>query len=322
MAKKNKNGLYLIILLVLILVYVLNKYAFHPAPESNIDLNALQIDTAQIAGISIQKPDAQDAISLSLEEGQWYVKEGERQDLADFESVQSVLGTLQHLKIENLVGTNDSKWEAHKLTDSLAVRVRLSGTNDQVLKELFIGKFTFKQSEMQNIQQGRNQGVGLTYVRLAEEDASYIVEGYLPMAFNKSFDQWRNKNVVKLDKNKMEMIQFDYPADSGFVISKVAENKYLLNHADTLDLTKVNPLLNSLSNYKERKFADDFSNDGKSPLYSIRISGQKMKEVTVSCYEEGDHMTIQSTQYPNSSFEVKKDQLFKKLLKAKDSFFK
>jgi len=202
------------------------------------------------------------------------------------------------------------------------MNVQVSDKNGQLLKDIYIGKFTFTQSEMQNFQQGRNQGVGLTYVRLAKDDASYIVEGYLPMTFNKKFDNWRNKNLVKQDKNKMEVIQFNYPADTGYVITKVGENKYLLNHADTLDLAKVNPLLNALSNYKERKFAENFSSDGKAPLYSISISGQGMNQLDVHFYDlDQELMSVQSTQYPNSVFEVKKDQLFKRILKPKASFF-
>ncbi len=322
MAKKNKNGLYLIIFVVLVLVYLLNKYAINPAPDSNIDMNVLQIDTAQVASIAIEKPEAQEPIILSLEEGQWFVKEGKKQDLADFESLQSVLATLQNLKIESLVGTSDSKWEENKLTDSLAIKIRVSDKNSQLLKDIYIGKFTFKQDEMQNIQQGRGQAAGITYVRLAKDDASYIVEGYLPMSFNQPFDNWRNKNVVKLDKNKMEVLQFNYPADSGYVITKVAEDKYLLNQADTLDLSKINPLLNTLSNFKERKFASDFSSDEKSPIYTIAVSGKEMNQVVVNFYDQGDDlMTIQSTQYPNSSFEVKKDQMLNRILKPKSSFF-
>jgi len=47
-----------------------------------------------------------------------------------------------------------------------------------------------------------------------------------------------------------------------------------------------------------------------------------MNQVNVSFYEHvAENFVVQSDQYPQSSFLVKKDQLFNKILKSKDSFF-
>lgn len=323
MAKKNKNGLYLIILLVLVLVFLLNKYVINVEPDSNIDMNALKIDTSQVASIMVTKPKTKDPIHLLIENNLWIVKQGERKEPADEETIKSLFGTLQNLKIQSLAGTNDAKWEENKLTDSLAIDVQVFSKSGELLKDIYIGKFTYKPDESQRPQQNRNNGIGLTYMRLATNSNSYIVEGFLPMTFNQQFDHWRNQSVLKLDKNKIEEIQFNYPSDSSFVITKVATDKYLLNHADTLNISKVNPLLSTLTGYKERKFADGISLEEKSPLFELLISGQEMNQVNVSFYEHGaENFVVRSNQYPQSSFLVKKDQVFNKILKSKDTFFK
>ena len=56
---------------------------------------------------------------------------------------------------------------------------------------MIIGKFTFKQ-------QGR---ITTSYVRLAEEDDTYATDGILSMTFNQGINTWRDKTVIKGNKD-------------------------------------------------------------------------------------------------------------------------
>jgi len=112
MAKKNKNNLYLIILLVLVVIYIISKYVVNVEPESNFDMNILRLDTAQIASLNIQTNKGQkEAIKIYKEDGNWQVEQGSQQALADQQAVRELIITLADLKIQNLVGTDESKWK-------------------------------------------------------------------------------------------------------------------------------------------------------------------------------------------------------------------
>ena len=55
MASKNKNGLYLLVLVILAGIFILVKYVFTTKPDSNFDMNLLSVDTSKVASILIKQ---------------------------------------------------------------------------------------------------------------------------------------------------------------------------------------------------------------------------------------------------------------------------
>jgi len=322
MAKKNKNNLYLIILAALVIIYILSKYVVNVEPESNFDMNILQLDTAQIASLNIQTNKGQkEAIKIYKEDGRWQVEQGSQQALADQQAVQELLKTLANLKIQNLVGTDKSKWKEQKLTDSLAIAVEVYNQDNKLIKDYYIGKFTYKQNDSPYPQRGRNNGIGLTYVRLASQPESFIVEGFLPMTFNRQFSSLRNHHLVKVDQSKIDKIDFNYPADTAFNIAKADSGVFLISQRDTVDSKKINSFLGKLANYRERQFDDSFNSASSPAIFSMNITGKLLNEVKLNVYEKDTaNYVVTSSQFPKTNFVVKKSQLTKNIFKSKQSF--
>jgi hypothetical protein len=321
MAKKNNNNLYLIILIVLIGVYLLGKYVINVEQESNFDMNIIKVDTSKIATLNIINPKNNDAIKIYKENGKWQIKQANNKSLADENSVQNILKTIADLKIQNVVARNDKKWKENKLTDSLATEVQIFDGNDQLIKDLFIGRFVYKQNNTNPYQNGRNNGTGLTYIRLAKGEESFIIEGFIPMTFNRKFDDFRNQNVVKLDKDKIEKVSFNYPVDTGFIINKLDSLVYLINQKDTANTSKIMSYFRSLSSFRVSQFDDSFNASSSSTLFSVEIIGKEMNPIDMKVYEkDNDYYIINSSQYPNTNFLSKKVNLEKELLKSNQYF--
>jgi len=321
MAKKNNNKLYLIILSVLLIVYIISKYVINVVPESNFDMSVLQIDTAQIASLNIKSNRGQKKpLNFLKEDGHWKVVQDDKNSIADEQSVKELLAALAGLKIQNLAGTDDSKWKEHQLTDSLAIEVEIYDNDSKLLKDLYIGKFTYKQNNTPYAQPGRSNGYGLTYVRLANQAESFIVEGFLPMTFNRQFNSFRNHHLVKVDPSEIDKISFNYPMDTAFNITRADSGTFLINAKDTADAKKVTSFFRTAAQYKEYQFDEHFA-AGTSPLFSMDISGKLLDNIKLSVYDNDSlNYVIASSQFPETYFKVRKDQLKKKLFKSKQSF--
>jgi len=321
MAKKNKNNLYLIILIVLIGIYLLGKYVINIEKDSNFDMEIIKVDTSLISSINIINPKQENTIEIYKDNDKWYVKQANNKSLADDATVNHMLKTIADFKIQNVVGTNESKWEEYKLNDSLATNVQFFNSQNQLIKDVYIGKFIYKQNDSPYQQQGRNNGVGLTYVRLAKAPESFIIEGFLPMTFNRKFNDFRNQRILTVKKDQIDQVSFKYPGDSSFVLARTDSMVFLINQTDTADFRKVNSFLTSLSNLKEHQFDDNFIPSSSSPLFVLDLSGKEIKPLKINVYiKDEDNYIINSSQFPHTYFLSKRDRLNKKLLRSNQSF--
>jgi len=318
MAKKNKNGIYLLILVVLIGIYLLVKYGINIAPDSNFDMTALSVDTAKITAITIKQSKDKDLLKLTKTNGAWQVQQGSKIAPADSNTVRGIFGVLADMNIQNVAATSKDKWKDFQLTDSLATEVQLFDQTGQIIKDFYIGKFTYKQNPG-----GRMYGnniTGLTYVRLAKGDESFIVKGFLPMSFNRDFNSFRNQTIVRLDKNAVENLSFEYPADTGFVVSKADSALWIINQKDTADFTKVNQYLGTLSWMRDGHFDDSFT-PATDAVYTLQFSGKTLQPVTVRVYQKDSvNYVINSSQNPKAFFVSDKNGVLKRLLKTIKDF--
>ncbi len=323
MAKKNNNRTYLIILIVLLGVYLLLKFVVNTTPDSNFDMNALSIDTAKIKAITIKQPKWKSPVKLALSNGQWEVSQGEQKAAADRDAIKSLLRVMAEMDIQSIAATDAAKWKDFQLTDSLATEVQVYGDGGKLLKDFYLGKFSYKQNPSAGGMYGRRNGIsGLTYVRLSEGDESFIVNGFLPMSFKRDFNAFRDQTLVRLGKDKIQSLTFDYPADSSFVLSKTDSAVWMINHKDTADIKKVNRYLSMLSRLKERKFAEHFTPAGKA-LYRFQFSGDGFTPVQVEVFpKDSVNYVLHSSQNPAAYFLSNEKGVLKRLKKGKNDFIK
>ncbi len=314
MAKKNNNRTYLIILIVLLGVYLLLKFVVNTTPDSNFDMQALSIDTAKVKAVTIKQPKGKAPVKLTLTGGKWEVSQGERKAAADKDAVKSLLGVMAEMNIQSIAATDAARWKDFQLTDSLATEVQVFGDNGKLLKDFYLGKFTYKQNPSAGGMYGRRNGItGLTYVRLAQGDESFIVNGFLPMSLKKDFNTLRDQTLVRLDKAKIGKLSFDYPADSSFVLAKTDSAVWMIDNKDTVDIKKVNRYLATLTRLKGRKFAEHFTPAGKA-LYRFQFSGDGFSPVQVDVYQKDSvNYVLHSSQNPDVYFLSNEQGILKRL---------
>jgi hypothetical protein len=315
----NKNKIYLIVFAALLLIYLFNKFVFNTAPEKNVDMHVLEMDTAAIASIKMHQPQKNQNIQLNKKNGKWSVSDGQKEYEADANSVKNVLTSLGNLSIENIVANNDTKWKDFQLTDSLAIEVQVFDKSGKIIKDLMIGKFKYKPNPQGGNPYGRRNNIqGSTYVRLSGSDYSYLVEGFLSMTFNQGIDSYRNKNLVKMKPEDIRKITFDYPADSGFVLQKADSAVWMIGQ-DTAAYNKVNNFLRSLANYRENRFEDGFiAKDNK--LFTVTIENSSTP-VEISVYPKDSlNFVVHSNYNDKAYFSGKKSTLERRLLKNSKDF--
>ena len=237
----------------------------------------------------------------------WIMQRGNLQALAQEGKLANLLNAFRDIKPQRLVAKNQSKWAEFQLTDSLATKITLFGTNGRQLTSLLVGKV--------------NKG-GVAFVRLPNENEVYAIDSYLGTNVNKPFNDWRNQDVINLLSNQVEKIEFKYDGDSSLVLEKGKEGWKMGDVA--ADSTLVIQYLNSIASKRSSKFDDQF-NVGQAPRYVLTLSGKKMRlqpQIMVQGFESGNEVFLRSSLNPNAVFRSKKNELFAEIFKSKADFVK
>ncbi|MCX8491365.1 MAG: DUF4340 domain-containing protein [Cyclobacteriaceae bacterium] len=176
-----------------------------------------------------------------------------------------------------------------------------------------IGRVGFNQSSDGQF----NPGEIFTYVRLTNEDEVYAVEGFLESSFNRSYTDWRDKSFLRLKKEQITDIQFLYPADSSFVLTK--KNKQWWIGAEPADSTKVNSYLSQLEFKNANGFADEFLAMGKGNV-SIQLKGAPGVIATVEGWKRPTDWVLKSSWQPAIYFSSENLGLAKAIFEPKRNF--
>ena len=239
--KKINNTALLIVFLALILIFILTKLFRSPGRESNMDAAIFEVDTARVTEIRF-RPQKDTLIETRLvrDGNKWNVIRKNVEAEAAAYKVENVLSTLASLQPERIVSRKKEKWGEYELTDSSATTVTVF-REDDIMLDLKIGK----------------QTGNATYARAGNADEVFVMEGDLKTAFDNPFKEWRNKTFLRLTKNTINRIQFQYPADSSFVLEK-KETGWMIG-TSIADSARVESYLSKLTFKDHDQFADSFS---------------------------------------------------------------
>ncbi len=298
-----------VLLAVLVIIYLGTEF-FGGKKQRNFRTELFSADTSAITRILIY-PETEKGKEVELfKDGKtWKVRISEKKAVeVPADKIKSLKQKLTELKIERLVSKTPSKWSAFKV-DSTGTRVKVFEGSDLVA-DFVVGKF-----EMQ----GRRNFI--TYVRNFDEDETYVVNGFVSSMFNRKADSFRNNYVLKGDKNKWNEIEFDYPADSSFVMKKDSLNHWYAGEIE-LDSTAAARYLSALSRIYSSNFIDEFPGDfPKTPTMTVKIKGENGTE-TIKCYVKGNESIIESSYNTDSYFDGEKAKLREKIFKGKTYFIK
>lgn len=320
MASKFNNKILLIVLVILAGLFILTRTIKQKRSSGNLKTDIVKVDSSAVNSILLY-PSAEKGAEIMFSRigKKWRVAKGEITADADKNNIDNMFAELINLKPESVITRNKDKWKDYGVTDSLGTRVVIKEGKKTVL-DLIVGRFDYQQSPSGYGGYGGNYGTGRTYIRLKEETDVYVVKGFLAMSFNQTFKNWRDQIFLKTDRNSINLLTFDYPADSGFVAMK--SDSIWIIEGITADSSAMASYLNELSRKSNSAFIDGYS-PVIGPDYQLTINGTNMTPVIIKAYRKGENeYVMNSSQNPDSYFTSPPTGLFGNIFKPKSQFLK
>lgn len=315
MSKRFDNKKLLLVLTGLLAVLLLTLVVRTPKKRSTIREKLVDFDTASVGRILIT-PRAEEGKQFEFfrEDPGWKVKQDNIVAVPRKNAIGNIFQEILGIRPQSLAAVGRAEWGNFGLTDSLATRIRFTDKKGRTLSDIMIGRFTYK-PVANPYAGGRNDISGTSYVRLADEEKVYAVDGFLALAFSGGFDDWRDRTLLRCNDIEITKISFSLPADSSFVLTKTDSGWTAGNQpADSLN---VREYLSSVSFLNGDNFRDGFV-PAASPGYQIAIEGNNLLSITVKCYreEDGKGFVINSSQNPSLYFSADRgmfDKIFRPL---------
>jgi hypothetical protein len=179
-----------------------------------------------------------------------------------------------------------------------------------VLADIYVGRVGFNQSPDGQF----NAGGIFTYVRLANENEVYSVEGFLESTFNKSYNDWRDKAFLRLKKEMITSIQFYYPADSSFMLTKKEKGWWI--GSERADSLKVNNYISQLELKNATTFADNYL-PGKAAEVTIQLKGESGLLASIEGWKRANDWALKSSWQPTIYFSSDQTGIVKSLFESK-----
>jgi hypothetical protein len=306
---KTYGIIFIVLLVIVVITLVYKSYKGDRSYELKIKFKPEKVTDIIIT----TKANINDEITFKLKNKEWFVEKGNLSFSADSAKVNNILRELKNMKAQRVAAIDNSKWKEYEVTDSTGVRVIVKNKNKKIA-DVFIGKFSYQNPT--NYYQ--YQGTMTTFVRKADEDIIYAVDGFLRMSFNSDLNSYRNTKIVPAGKNDWAKLTFSYPADSSFVLRK-EENKWMIDGI-IADSAKVAGYLNSLKRLTSYYFIDDTMNISKNSLFKLTIEDEDLPEpivITASTADTTHMYAIVSSVNKGNVFSGKMNDLFKKIFTSK-----
>lgn len=320
MASKFNNKILMIVLVILAGLFILTRTIKRKRSSGNLKTDIVQVDSSLVNTILLY-PSAEKGAEIMFSRigNKWEVTKEKITAEADKNNIDNMFTELINLKPESVVTRNKEKWSDYGVTDSLGTRVIMKEGKKTVI-DLVIGRFDYQQSPSGYGGYGGNYGTGRTYIRLKEETDVYVVKGFLAMSLNQTFKNWRDQVFLNTDRNNINLLTFDYPADSGFIAMK--SDSIWIVEGIIADSASMASYLNTLSRKSNSAFIDGFS-PVIGPDYQLAINGINMAPVIIKAYRKGENeFVMNSSQNPNSYFTSPRTGLFGTIFKSKSQFIK
>jgi hypothetical protein len=160
----------------------------------------------------------------------------------------------------------------------------------RVALDMVVGRFQYQPPPQNNYNMyGQNQVSGKTFVRLSGENEVYSVDGFFALSINQGFDRWRDNTLTNLNTNALSRIQFDYPADSGFIAQRTESGWMVAGLA--ADSAHMESYLNRIARTSFSEFADGFQPYG-DPDFQLTLEAEQMGPVFIKAYSQADSSVI------------------------------
>ncbi len=311
--KKFSNKVLIGILVLLMGIFALSKIFRAPQLESNLRKELVAVDTSIVSEVRIQPAKENGEIKLIKNGNKWKVVADNREADAEGGTVESMLGVLINLQAQRMVTRREEKWDTFEVGES-GTRVSIY-TDSKKLADFRVGKTGFVQSQ--------NPGQGIsgayTYIRLTDEDEVYSSDGFIGSHFNRGFNDWRNKAFLRITKDDVNKIEFNYP-DSGYVLQK-RDSVWFVDE-ELANESKVTQYFSKIRFKNLSNFEDGFIQPGTATLV-IHLSGSAGIIATARAWPKTDQdWVVSSTLQEGVFFSGKTSDVIKDVFPGREWFLK
>ena len=277
--------------LFVILLVIAGFMKFSESSSSSHELltNVITVDSAKVNRIVISVPNKRDVV-LKKKGAKWEVQKGNGESYqADKSSIQEIISTMSSLKPEAIVSHNPKQFTRYEV-DSTGTKVNFQNGNNQ-LASIILGRF--QMSGQRNVN---------TYVRPANQNTVFLVNGFLTRSFNRPLDAWRDKQVWNIPRSNVTQFDMVYPADSSYTVVSGGKGSWLYG-TDTLKAGIVDNILDHVIRINLNSFADTLKPASLTkPLYTVRLhlKGGDTREVhfTPGVKNNKNNFLITASDYP------------------------
>lgn len=290
---KNSNPWKLaVILLSLILVFVAVRKFRSPRLEGNLPTRLVELDTAKVTEIIVTPAKDRSQPVRLVRSGGWKLMKGAQALRLEQGTATSLLQVLVTMKPERVASKREEKWDEFQVGDSTGTRVQvMAGTSLEA--DVVVGRSGFGQSSTQAY-----GGPPFTYVRLQDEPEVYAIAGFLDAQFNRAMDDWRDKSFLRVKRDSVTRVSFRYPADSSFVIEKVA-GKWMMA-GTPVDSMEVRSFLSGMEYRNGAAFAPSAPTGSPSIVLTLEKGSNTLG--TIEAWPAEGSWVVRSSHQPETFF--------------------
>ena len=312
MFKKFSTTTLIIIIVLLGALVAFDKLYLEKKSESTFSDQFVKIDSAAVKQISIY-PKAEKGKEIKIIKGAkgWELQNDKVKTVPDSMSVVGLIKSFADIKSNALVATDKSGWEEYKVDDTSGTRIKFTMADGKTY-DMIVGKFGYNQATRS----------GTTYIRHADDENVYAIDGFLSMSVNRPFSSWRNRTFISGDNHNWNKLTFSYLAGNSFVLER-SGNTWLVN-GQPADSAKVIQYLNRLSHMSNGNFADQYT-PSSTPVYSLTIEGNNQPApITVVAYpaDSIQKFILHSSLNNDAYFSDKGSNITQQVFVGSDSFLK
>jgi hypothetical protein len=312
----HKLNIKILVIILVILVAVIFIIDMMGDKERSFRSDIIEVDTASITSVVINIPKDQAEIILSRtgSSSNWVVMSQGNKYAADISVVKNILAQLNDIKAERVAATNEDKWDQFEVSDSTGTRVILKDGNNEVA-DLYVGKFSYAQPP-QGAQQNpyqQQRGKMTSFVRLADENEVYAVDGFLKMSYQNDVNSYRNKSLVNVNKDDISRLVFQYPNNQSFSLTK-NNNQWMIN-GQLADSAGTVGYINKIYRLTSSNFVAPSTPKTGDAEYTLRIEGNNFTPIDLRAFPSDSitQFVVTSSFNADAEFDGAKSKLFEKI---------
>ncbi|MFU8842766.1 MAG: DUF4340 domain-containing protein [Bacteroidales bacterium] len=309
-----------LILLLAILGVILIVANLNKKEDRTFRSHLADIDTTRVTKMEIiPKTGTGSMITITRSGDEWHLESGGKSYKSDQNAIRNILVEMSGMRTERVAATSKTDWTDFEVTDSTATRLKVYG-GKKVLADLYLGKFSYSQpTDFQNPQQ-RPQTRMFTNVRIAGEEAVYVVEGFLKMSIQPNVNHYRSKILCAAPIHDITRVTFSNPDDQ-FTLH--LDNGVWMVDGQPADSTLTMRYLQRLTRLSGSNFMDEAEAQTPSPTHVIKVEGNNMFPVELKAFptDPANEYVVTSSLVPDAQYSGTNGDLFERTFVRRESFF-